>query len=401
MIKMKALAVPETELAVRRKRLQEELLQTGIEGLFLVQDVDLYYLTGAQQPGICYLPAEGEPLLFLNPSCCPCGHLSDAMQVIKIESLEEIPGAIRRVWGELPRTLGFEFDVLPVTDFNLYRDLFPQQECVDGSPAILKVRRNKSEWELAQMERTAELTRKTFEYGRSVLRAGLSEMEFASLLESFARVQGNEKESVKVRDYQTEGYPGHVLSGESGGKVGLLDSPASGQGTSPAFPCGAGPRIIGENEPIMVDFAFGLKGYHMDETRMFSIGPLPEEIMRGCEAAIAIHDAVLSQVEPGVTVDTLFNHSLAVAESLGYGAQYLGPPGNKVSFIGHGIGLELIESPVIAKGKEDRLEPGMTFALEPKIVFEDAFIAGVESVFAVTDTGYRMISKVPVEIFVC
>ncbi|MDP2644331.1 MAG: M24 family metallopeptidase, partial [Desulfobacterales bacterium] len=39
-------------------------------------------------------------------------------------------------------------------------------------------------------------------------------------------------------------------------------------------------------------------------------------------------------------------------------------------FVGHGIGLELIEPPFIAKNRNDPLAPGMTFALEPKMVFE-------------------------------
>jgi Xaa-Pro aminopeptidase len=43
----------------------------------------------------------------------------------------------------------------------------------------------------------------------------------------------------------------------------------------------------------------------------------------------------------------------------------------------------------------------MTFALEPKMVFQNEFAAGVESAFLVTETGYRLLSKVPVEVFVC
>ena len=72
-----------------------------------------------------------------------------------------------------------------------------------------------------------------------------------------------------------------------------------------------------------------------------------------------------------------------------------------MSFIGHGIGLELVEPPLIARGRDTSLEAGMVFALEPKLVFENEFAAGVESVLRVTETGGRLISKVPVEIFVC
>jgi Xaa-Pro dipeptidase len=90
-----------------------------------------------------------------------------------------------------------------------------------------------------------------------------------------------------------------------------------------------------------------------------------------------------------------------LATSLGYAETYLGPPGYKVSFVGHGIGLELIEPPFIAKNREEPLEPGMTVALEPKIVFQDEFIAGIESVFRVSESGSQLISKIPTEIFSC
>ena len=75
--------------------------------------------------------------------------------------------------------------------------------------------------------------------------------------------------------------------------------------------------------------------------------------------------------------------------------------GIRVTFIGHAVGLELVEAPIIARGKEDRLLPGMTFTLEPKMTFENEFAAGIESVFLVTEEGYRLISKTPVKIFIC
>jgi Xaa-Pro aminopeptidase len=69
--------------------------------------------------------------------------------------------------------------------------------------------------------------------------------------------------------------------------------------------------------------------------------------------------------------------------------------------VGHGIGLELIEPPVIAENKNDRLVPGMVFALEPKMVFENEFSAGVESDFLVTERGSRLLSRIPAKVFVC
>ncbi|OPX38409.1 MAG: hypothetical protein B1H13_11385 [Desulfobacteraceae bacterium 4484_190.3] len=285
--------VPDRELENRTKRVQKAVREMDIDALFLVQRVDFYYLTGIMQRGIFYLPGEGVPLLFLDGSPAFGGGRLGNCETFHIASLKEIPKVIRDYYGAMPRTVGFENDVLPVADFNFYRELFPGAECVDGSSCILDARKIKSEWELARMEESAGLTAQTFEYGKSVITPGMEEMAFAALLEGFARVRGRERENVRVRDYHTEGYEWHVLSGKSGGMVGLLDSPASGEGTSVAFPCGAGHKPIERNEPVMVDFSFLLNNYHMDETRMFSIGPMDDRTMKACEAAIAIHDAVL------------------------------------------------------------------------------------------------------------
>ena len=120
-----------------------------------------------------------------------------------------------------------------------------------------------------------------------------------------------------------------------------------------------------------------------------------------CRAVIDIHNTILETVKPGIVVSELFELSVKMADTLGYGESYLGPPGYKVNFIGHGIGLEMIEPPIIARGKKDILKSGMTFALEPKMNFKDEFSAGVESVFRVTENGARLISKVAVDVFIC
>jgi Xaa-Pro aminopeptidase len=158
---------------------------------------------------------------------------------------------------------------------------------------------------------------------------------------------------------------------------------------------------LAANEPVMIDFGTVLNGYHMDETRMFSIGPLPEEAQRTCRAAIDIHQVVLEAVRPGVTFDTLFTLAVETAKKLGYGDQFLGPPGCKTAFIGHGVGLELVEPPIIARGRKEPLEAGMVLAIEPKMVFENRFCAGIESMITVTETGGRLLSRVPEEIFIC
>jgi Xaa-Pro dipeptidase len=392
--------VPSGEIDNRRKRIQELLQTNNIDGLLIVQRVDLFYFSGTAQNGALYMPADGEPLLMIKKYLPRAVEESSIKNAVEIKSLKDIPAMINDFYGGLPGILGFEFDVMPVKDFNLYKQLLPAGEYVDGSNLIIRSRMIKSDWEILQMEKTAELSQKTFEYMKSAIRPGYTETEFAAVIETFSRRLGHGG-FLRSRNYNAEVYAWHILSGKSGGIVGLLDSPATGTGTSAAFPCGGGGKELLPNEPIMVDFGTVLNGYHMDETRMFAIGAMPDKAFRACEASIEIHNKVLDAVKPGVTLAELYQVSVSKAESLGYSEQFLGPPGYKVTFVGHGIGLELVESPIIADGKEYHLEAGMTFSLEPKMVFKNEFSAGIESVFLVTQKGCRLISKVPVDIFIC
>ena len=392
--------IPSTEISRRWSRLQKMFQKKGVDGALIVQRVDLLYFSGTAQDGALYVPSHGEPVLFIKRYFPRARKESPLSRIVSIDSFRDIPDCLRDHFGTLPRTLGLEYDVMPVAEFHFFKKNFPSQIFVDASAHILDVRKTKSPWDIQQMERTAEMSCLTFDYMRRILKPGLSEMGFAGLFENFARDRGHAG-NLRVRDYRTEGYSWHVLSGRSGGMTGVLDSPASGQGSSFAFPCGAGSKTIRAEEPIMVDFASVLNGFHMDETRMFAIGHMPEKALQATQAAMAIHQELLEAIKPGMCAHDLFSHTLHMAGSLGYKESYLGIPGHKVSFIGHGIGYELIEPPIIAHGKEDLLLPGMTFALEPKFVFEDAFSAGMESVFLVTDTGARLISQTPPEVFIC
>ena len=396
----KEFKVPFSEIEDRITKIQKRLKKQEIDGLLVIQRADLFYLSGTAQNGFLFIPAQGDPLLLIRRYTPRARVESSIGNMIEIKSPKEVPRRIVEFYGQLPETLGFELDVVPVKEFEFYRGLFPKQNCVDGSPLIHKTRMIKSPWEIEQMEKAAKRSSRVFEYIRNNIRPGYTEMEFGGMYEAYARKIGHGGQ-LRVRDYQTEGYPWHVLSGKSGGMVGLLDSPASGQGTSAAFPVGGGNKKLAPDEPVMIDMASVFNGFHMDETRMFAIGSMPREALDASLATIEIHNTVLDRVRPGIPIKELFDTALTKAEELGYTGPFLGPPGYKVQFIGHGIGLELIEQPILSAKSEAPLQTGMTFALEPKMVFKNRFCAGVESVFTVTETGHRMISRIPLNVFIC
>ncbi len=396
---MEAITTPAKEIERRITAVQKLIRASDMEALFIIQRADLFYFTGTAQLGYLYVPAEGEPLLMIKKYYPRARNESSIKNTIEIDSIKDIPKKITEYCGRVARHIGFENDVLPVSDFYFFQNIFNAEGYKDGSPLIHTVRMIKSAWEIEQIEKVNELTYKTFKYIKKELRPGLTEIEFAGMYETYSRTIGHEAK-LRARNFQAELYNWHILSGESGGTIGLLDAPASGEGCSPSFPVGGGRKKIKKNEPVMIDIGFVMNGYHADETRMFAIGKMPDKAMKACEAAIKIHDSVIEKAAPGVTIGELFQHAVDRAGALGYKEQFLGPVGNKVTFVGHGIGIELVEPPILARNRQEPLQPGMVFSLEPKLVFRNEFSAGIESMFTVTETGSRILSKVPAKVFV-
>lgn len=390
--------VPAAEIENRIGALQQRLERRGLDAALIVQRVDLFYFTGTAQTGWLYIPAEGPPLLGIRRHAQRAAEETPLESVIPLGSVREMPGTIRKRYGRLPSRLGLEMDVLPVRDYRFVREILEMPQVEDISTEILRQRAVKSTWEIEQIQHTAALSRRTFDYLQRILTPGLTEMEFAAMGEAHARRIGHAGR-LRSRHFLAEVYPWHVLSGPNSGKPGLLDSPFSGSGTSAAFPCGAGNRRLRPNEPILVDFGWVYNGYHMDETRMFVMGDLPRPVREACRAAVAIHDAALESARPGMKSGALFDLTVAVADKLGYSASFLGPPSSKVRFVGHGVGLELVEPPLIAAQHTDPLLPGTVLALEPKLCFEGRFGVGIESVVQITDRGCRLLSRVPVKVF--
>jgi Xaa-Pro aminopeptidase len=389
---------PFEEIENRFIKVRAEMKKQGIEALLVVQKMDLYYLSGTTQDGLLFLPLEGKPLLMIKREYERAKVESPIKEVVLLKSLRDIPSLIQTIWNRLPHSLGLEFDLLPVKDYFKFQELLPGMRFMDSSGVLRETRKIKSPFEIDLMRRAGEIGKKVYQEARKILRKGMTEIEFGGLLEAAAKRYGHEG-LLRVRSFNYEAYTWHVLSGPAGGIVSQSDSPMGGLGLSPAFPVGASLRSMKSHEPILVDFGTCYHGYQADETRMFSIGKLRQKFIDAYNACQEIYDALLEEVRPGADCEAIFVKSLRLAEKLGYKESYLGPPGLQTHFIGHGIGLELNELPFIAKGQSYPLEQGMTFAVEPKIVFPGEGSVGLENTLVVTEKGYEILTPVGQEIF--
>ena len=391
---------PGLEVKNRTRILKQKMEQQNIPAVLLTHKPDIFYFSGTSQDCYLYIDIDHEPILFVKRYFPRARKESCLKNIFQISSITQIPGKIRDVHQDLPKTCGLAFDAVPVRDFHFFQKLFAGTSFIDGTPVINACRQIKSTYEIEQIKNAARLSEKTFSYIEKNLRPGISEMEFCGEYETFARKYGHSG-MLLIRHYRALGYPFHLLSGKSGGAAGAVDTPCCGIGTSITHPFGAGAKIIQKNEPILIDLGTILNGYHMDETRMFVIGTMDPKAMDASKASIEILYSLLSLMKPGAVMGDIFEKSLHFAKHLGYEEQFLGLPGVKSIFIGHSIGLELVENPIISKKRKDILKPGMVFAVEPKFIFKNEFAAGIESVIQITEHGAGFLSMTPHKIFTC
>ena len=395
---MKEKYVPEAEITNRIAQLQNYLSREDIEAALVIYKMDYFYFSGTAQNVLLFIPREGMPLLMVIRDIDRAREESPLKQIAPLASIEELPKTINEFYGSIPRRIGLELDVLPVRDYFKYQEIFPNAELVDTARIIKMVRMEKSPFEIAQMKKAGEIGKKVFEEGCNILREGMSELEFGALLEVAAKKLEHEG-LVRMRSLNYEAYTWHVLSGPSGAVVSQADSPMGGQGLSPAFPVGAGTRKIQAHEPVLVDYGFCYNGYLVDQTRIYSIGELPEKYVKAYEASRKIERLALENARPGANCGEIFQKTVDLAKALGYEDSYLGIPGKKTTFVGHGIGLENNEIPFIAAKQPFSLEKGTTIAVEPKMVFPGEAAVGIENTIVITADGVEKLTICSDEIF--
>ena len=379
---------PEAELSDRIAKFQNKLRKRDIDGALIVQKADLYYFSGTAQNAHLYIPAQGEPLLMVKKSLRRAVEESRLKDITALKNFKELSANI--IAANRPGKIGLELDVLPARLFKIYEKLLAPSKISDISDTIRQVRMVKSPYEIELLKKSAALNFKMFSEAPNIIKEGMSEVELAGKLEAIDRKNGHQG-AVRVRGFNSELYYGHCMSGWNLSYPSFFDGPVGGTGTNPSYPQGAGLKKIVKNEPIMVDYAGILNGYIVDQTRMFSIGALPDKFIDAYEVALKIKAEIVSQAVPGTSGQDLYETAYNMASEAGL-EDYLMGYEDGVSFIGHGVGIELDELPVIARNFDMPLESGMVFALEPKFIFPETGAIGIEDTFVVTENGLEQIT---------
>jgi Xaa-Pro dipeptidase len=373
--------IPKEEIRQRTERLQKRLSAEGLDAALFTYAVDVYYFTGTRQNSLLWVPQDGAPILLIRKSFIRAKQESD------IEDLRPFPPARRlaEVFGGKAKRIGLTYDVLPVQHFIFYRDLLPDRTFSDISLINRELRSVKSSWELEQMRKSGRMLAEAFSKIPGFIRPGMRELDLAAELEHLMRRSGIGG-YLRIRGFNQE-ITGLVASGSNAALPGCFDGPITGRGHWTAAPYGPSTDVIRKGLPILIDYGGFYNGYIVDMTRVFCFGSPDPDLERAFRVSLDIEAWVRENLLPGRACEELYHGAVRMAADAGLAENFMGHPGENAKFVGHGVGLELDELPVLAPKFRTPLQAGNVVAIEPKFLFPGKGAIGIENTFAITGKG--------------
>ena len=370
----------ENELELKWRRIQQAMRQEEADGCLLTMNMNLYYVSGQVFNGYFYLPAEGRPYWFVKRLTIP-----ETNQVHVIRKPEQIPDFFRDLNLAMPRKLLLEADELSYNEYIRLQHVFRAEATGNASALIRHIRMIKTPWEIEQMRISARKHEAVYREIPACYRPGMRDIELQIEIEKRMRVHGS-LGYFRAFGSNMDIFMGSLLAGENAGEPSPFDFALGGAGMHASGPLGANGTLLREGTTVMADMSGNYTAYQTDMTRVFSIGKLPDRAYRVHRVALEIQARMERTAKPGVPCAELYRDALAMAGQEGVEDCFMGTR-FQAKFVGHGVGLEINELPVLTTRSKDILQPGMTFAFEPKFVLAGIGAVGIENTFLVTDSG--------------
>ncbi len=378
------------ELKRRRDKIRWLMDQQNIDAALIACNVNLLYTYGEIISGYLYLPLHAPARIFVKRP----NHIKGEF-VYSIRKPEQIIEILQEEGLPLPQKLMLEGDELSYTEYTRLAHMFPEAEIVNGTPIIRQARSIKTSLEVEMFRRSGIAHTKAYQQIPSVYRPGMTDRELSIEIERLMRLEGG-LGIFRVFGQSMEIFMGSVLAGDNAAYPSPFDFALGGEG-DPTIPVGANGTLLKEGYSVMVDMGGNFNGYMGDMSRVFSIGKLSDEAYAAHQVCLDIQNEVINLAKPGAVCEDLYNVAIEMVKKSGFDDRFMGIH-QQARFIGHGIGLEINEMPVIAPRMKQELEPGMVFALEPKIVIPGVGPVGIENSWAVTVDGIEKLTNCEEEI---
>lgn len=379
------LVIPGAESQLRLHRIADELSRRDIDAVLISDHANLFYVTGRIFCGWALVWADGSAEYFVRRPSTLHGY-----GLHRIRKVEELPGCL----SHRPARLGLELDLISWSAAERIRAAFGEGvEIVNASAAMRAVRSVKTAMQIDLMAESGIKQTMVYNGIAKLYREGMSDIELQIEIERSLRLHGC-LGKFPVSGPDMEIFMANVLTGENADVPSPYDFAMGGAGLHPSLPVGADGTIIKPHNPVMVDANGNFTAYMTDMTRCFCLGEPPAEAVRLNTLSADICRAISEAARPGTAAKGLYELALGMATDAGAADYFMGHRYH-AGFVGHGVGIEINEGPVLAPRSRDIIQEGNTIALEPKFVVPGLGAVGVENTYAVTADGPRLLTLSP------
>ena len=395
--------VPVSELESRIQELSNRLSDAKTPGVLIQNPVDLYYYAGGRQNGALFVPASNSQAsieqggngatFFVRRSISrakfEAGGSDSPILVEKFPSLGIFAETLTGIG--LEGAPGLQFGEIPADFCQKFQSVLSKLgNTSDCTKIIHEQREAKSDWEIEMMREGAKVQQQMFEAVKQSISIGATELDIVAAAEAVSRQSGFGG-NVQMRRFPLQCDRAVIVSGRAGGIPSFFDSAIGGTGPHPLAGMGAGFNKLQPNQPILVDLVHVHRGYVVDATRMFSIGKLPEPWESRLSDMVEVSNKVVASLGRGENCSRAWELGSELVENMGHSEHLMGMKPDQSQFLGHSVGLQLDESPVVAKGFDRPLPINGLMAIEPKLVYVDGSI-GIEDTWLRTDEGLERLT---------
>jgi Xaa-Pro dipeptidase len=379
------------ELAGRLRRFSALLdaAEPAWDTVLILSKVNQYYFTGTMQDGILVIPKNGEAKYFVRRSYERARAESPLPFIFPIASYREAASAAGPECGNT----FLETEIVTLSLLERLQKYFQMTKIKAVDRFVLTARAVKTPYELACLTASGRRLQHILqETAPALLREGMSEADFgAELFREMIR-EGHHG-LCRFAMFQTEMVVGQIGFGESSLYPTAFDGPGGARGLSPAAPVlGSRDRKLRKGDLVFVDIGFGLNGYHTDKTQVYLFGGKPAPAMKKAhQACIDVQSRTAELLRPGAVPSEIYR-AVMTALPADFKQNFMGFQDRMVRFLGHGVGLQVDEPPVIAEGDPEPLAANMAIALEPKKGLAASGMVGVEDTYIVTPDGGKCLT---------
>jgi len=356
----------------RLDRLSRAQQDSHVDLMAIVPGANLRYLTGlemhaSERVTLALFPLDGQVAFVLPELEAPRaqGNLATEASFYSYSDQEGPGPAFRQAAADLRlegKVIGVEHLAMRVLELRLLEEHATGARFVDGGPLLSQLRILKDAEEIEAMRRASEVNEECFRQTAAHIQPGVTEQELSAIWQKAALdLSGGELPDVPI-----------VASGPNG---------ASPHTT-------ATPRPVESGDLVTIDGFLRVEGYYSDITRTYAVGEIDEELESIYSVVQEANAAGREVIKPGIQAQEVDRAARAVIDRAGY-AEYF------IHRTGHGLGLEIHESPYIVQGNEEVLQPGMTFTVEPGIYLPGKGGVRIEDDVVVTETSCESLTNLP------